>query len=182
MALLTRARRHIGRIFHVAHPTPKHVENSQRGDRRAKRHGYGGTDLDILITRDNRIVNTHWDRPMLRDGFRDPWRMLSPGVKVREMTWRQVSRLVAGRRLRRYRIRSIEAALLHCARLGIVAVLEPKGDKRFELDWPWGHIAAVAEDVGCTVSVRALRDYPSAGAGTRRVAAARRAGFKAWTI
>jgi hypothetical protein len=72
------------------------------------------------------------------------------------MTWTQVSRLVAGRWPRRYRIRSIEAALYHCARLGLIAYLEPKGDPRFAQDWPWQHIRAVADDVGCHVRVRAL--------------------------
>ena len=178
MALLTRARRWVNRhgIGHVKAPIPKHVENSDSGDRRAKRQGKRSNDLDMQITEDNRIVNTHWSRPMVQDGFRDPYGQIPPGRMVRNMTWAEVSRLVAGRFPRRYRIRSIEHALKHCARLGIVAVVEPKGDKRFAEDWPWQHIAAVAEDVGCTVSVRALPQNAAA------LEPARRAGFKAWEI
>lgn len=178
MSLLTRARRWVNRhgIGHVKAPTPKHVENSNRGDRRAKRAGKRSNDLDMQITKDNRIVNTHWARPMMRDGFRDPYGQIKRGRMVRDMTWAEVSRLVAGRRPRRYRIRSIEDALKHCARLGIVAVVEPKGDRRFRQDWPWQHIRAVAEDVGCTVSVRALPENADA------LEPARRAGFEAWEI
>lgn len=176
MALLTRARRLIHGIGHVEYPTPKHVENSDRGDRRARRQGKDGNDLDLQITKDNRIVNTHWARPMIKDGFRDPRSLIPPHKMVRELTWVQVSRLVAGRWPRRYRIRSIERALYHCARLRIVAVLEPKGDPRFREDWVWQHIAAVAEDVGCTASVRALPENAAA------LEPARRAGFEAWRI
>jgi hypothetical protein len=178
MALRTRVRRWVNRhgIGHVKAPTPKHVENSNRGDRRAKRHGKRSNDLDMQITQDRRIVNTHWARPMIHDGFRDPHGEIPRGRMVRNMTWAEVSRLVAGRFPRRYKIRSIEQALRHCARVGIVAVLEPKGDRRFTEDWPWRHIAAVAEDVGCTVSVRALPENAAA------LKPARKVGFEAWEI
>ena len=177
MALFTRPRRWLrGSIFHVKYPRMKHEENSNRGDREAKRRGLRGTDLDMQITADGRIVNTHWARPMIHDRFRDPYHEIKPSTPVSKLTFDEVSRLVAGRRPRRYRIRSIEQALRHCAKLGLVAVLEPKGDPRFRLDWPWQHIAAVAEDVGATVSVRALRENAAA------LEPARRAGFKAWEI
>ena len=178
MALRTLARRLLaGSIFHLrARDYPKHVENSDRGDRMAKRRGKRGIDLDILITRDNRVVNTHWGQPMVRDGFRDPFGQLQPTTPVKRMTWAEASRLRAGRWPRRYRIRSIEHALRHCARLGLVAVLEPKGDQRFTKDLVWQEIAKTAEVFGCTVSVRALPENADA------LPAARRAGFKAWEI
>lgn len=177
MVLLTRARRWLGgSIFHVSYPRMKHEENSNRGDREAKRRDKRGTDLDILITHDGRVVNTHWPRPMERDGFRDPYRKLPRNARVADMTWEEVRRLRAGRWPRRYHIRSIEAALKHCARLGLVAVLEPKGDPRFKQQQVWDHIARVAEDVGCSVSVRALAENAAA------LAPARRAGFETWEI
>lgn len=157
------------RIFHVQAPTPKHVENSDRGDRLAKRRGYNANDLDMQITSDNRIVNTHWSRPMVMDGFRDPYGLIQRHKMVRDLPWAKVSRLVAGRFPRRYRIRSIEQALTHCARLGLIAYLEPKGDPRFAQDWPWAHIRAVADDVGCHVMVRALPQNAAALGPARRV-------------
>jgi len=177
MTLLSRPRRWFrGLIGHVESPVPKHVENSNRGDRRAKRQGKRGNDLDMLITEDNVIVNTHWPHPMIHDGFRDPYDRINRDTPVRKLTWAEVSRLRAGRRPRLYRIRTMDEALRDCARLGIVAVLEPKGDPRFKQDWPWQRIARVAEDVGCTVSVRALRENAAA------LPPARRAGFEAWEI
>lgn len=178
MSLRTATRRWLrGSIFHIkARVAPKHVENSNRGDKRAKRAGKRGTDLDILITKDGRIVNTHWPRPLLRDGFRDPRGQIGKHARVKDLTWTQVARLRAGRRPRLYHIRSIEAALLHCAKLGLVAVLEPKGDPRFNEAWVWEHIADVAQDVGCTVSVRALPENASA------LKAAKAAGFETWEI
>ena len=178
MALLTRARRRIGRILHVAYPTPKHVENSVRGVRRAARRGFDAIDLDMQITKDGVIVGTHWGRPLIKDGFRDPRHLIGRHAQVRDLTWTQVSRLVAGRWPRRYRIARIERLLSECADRGVVALLEPKGDRRFAQAWPWEHIRDVAEDVGCVVSVRALTELD----GRAHVAAARRAGFEAWEI
>lgn len=176
MALRTLPRRLIGSIFHVAYPVMKHTENSVRGVKRAKRLGKHAIDIDMLITSDNRIVGCHWDRPLERDGFRDPLGRIGRSVTVRHLTYTQVSRLVAGRWPRRYHIQPIERLLAECARLGVIALLEPKDDPRFATDWPWQHIAAVADDFGTTVSVRALPQ--NAGA----LPAARRAGFEAWEI
>lgn len=182
MAVLTRSRRWLaGSIFHLlARDYPKHVENSDRGDRMAKRRGKRGTDLDILVTAADphcpytrhpehvdrvchgHVVNTHWPRLMLRDGFRDPEHEIPRTTPVHRMTLPQILRLVAGRWPRLYRVRTIERALRHCARLGIVAVLEPKGDPRFDQLWVWEYIAKTAEIVGCEVSARALPENASA--------------------
>jgi glycerophosphoryl diester phosphodiesterase len=176
MPVLTRARGHVGRIYHVEWPTLKHVENSVRGIRHAHRNGFDAIDLDMLITSDGQILGCHWDRPMRRDGFRDPWRRIDPDKAVRELTWRQVSRLVAGYFPRRYRINRIERLLAECARLGVIAVLEPKDDPRFRQAAIWEHLAAVAEDLGAIVSVYALPQNAAA------LPPARAAGFQAWEI
>lgn len=171
--LRTRARRRIGRIRHVKWPTPKHIENSLRGIAYAARHRYDAIDLDMQITADNRIVGTHWARPMMRDGFHDPEHKIRRYTPVKRLTFAQVRRLVAPGR---YRIHPIEKLLRRCARLGVVALLEPKGDPRFREAWPWEHIAAVADDCGVTVSVRALHENRAA------LGPARDAGFEAWEI
>lgn len=196
MALITHARRWFrGLIFHVEWPRYKHEENSPRGDREAKRRGKRGTDLDLLITKADphcplpagdpehvngacrgHIVNTHWPHLMLRDGFRDPKKALPRHLAVDEMTLPQVLRLVAGRWPRRYRVRRLVAALRHCGRLGLAAVVEPKGDPRFEEQWRWDYIAAVADDTGCAISVRALPENASA------LIPARRAEIEEWEI
>lgn len=171
--VLTRARRRIGRIFHLKWPHFKHEENSVRGAVYAHRHGYNAIDLDLQITADGFVVVTHWARPMRRDRFYDPKHKIGPHRPVDKLDWWQVRRL---RTHDGYRIRRVERMLRVCADLGIVALLEPKGDPRFKKLWPWEHIAAVADDVGCTVSVRALRE--NAGA----LPVARSVGFEAWEI
>lgn len=194
MSLRTLARRFIHGIGHVQAPIPKHVENSNRGDRRAKRQGKDGNDLDLQITKADpncplvghpehvdgeclgHILNTHWLQVLLRDRFRDPQKKIGLHARIDHLVLAQALRLVAGRRPRRYHIRTIEQALTHCARIGLVAVLEPKGDHRFRQDWVWQYIRKVAEQVGCTVSVRALPENAAA------LAPAARAGFKTWEI
>jgi glycerophosphoryl diester phosphodiesterase len=171
--VLTRARRRIGRIFHVEWPRWKHEENSVRGARYASRHGYDAIDLDLQTTADGFIVVTHWARPIRRDRFRDPRHKIGPNRPVSKLDWWQVRRLHTPDG---YRIRTVEHMLRICARLGLVALLEPKGDPRFKRVETWRHIAQVADDVGCTVSVRALPE--NAGA----LPAARQAGFEAWEI
>lgn len=162
-------------VYHVPKGVPYHRGNSIRGIRRAARRGFDKIDLDLLITRDRVIVGCHWPRPLLKDGFRDPMRQVGEFALVHRLPWAVVARLVAGYVVR-YRISRVERLLRECANVGIIALLEPKGDPRFRNDWPWDHIAKVADQVGCHVQVRALPQ--NAGA----LPAARRAGFKAWEI
>ena len=147
------------RTYHLQWPRMKHEENSLRGIRYAARHGFDAIDIDMLITSDDVIVGCHWPEPMERDGFRDPRHKIGRDTPVRRMTWEQVSRLVAGHWPRRYRIQRIERLLAACAKRGIIAYLEPKGDPRFELDWPWQEIRKHADVVGAHVRVRVLRDH-----------------------
>lgn len=176
MALRTLARRRIGSILHVQWPTPKHVENSIRGVRRAKRRRKKSIDLDLQMTKDGVIVGTHWALPMVHDGFFDPLGKISRHTPISELTWAEVSRLRAVTRGRAYRIHRIEELLAACERYGRVALLEPKGDHRFRADPPWQHITLVADDFGTTVSVRALPQNAAA------LPPARRAGLRAWEI
>lgn len=158
-------------IFHLKWPRWKHEENSLRGIRFASTHGYGWIDLDLQITSDGVIVVTHWPRPQRRDAFRDPRRKISRDTPVSRLTWAQVRRL---RTSDGYRIRRIETMLRACAKYGIGAYVEPKGDRRFELDAPWRHMKAVAEDVGADLRARSLRDLGGRDAGWRRMQAAKR--------
>lgn len=173
MSLRTLARNRVGRIFHVAWPVMKHVENSLRGAIYAHKHGYHAIDLDLQMTSDGVIVVTHWARPMRKDRFYDPQHRINPDTPISHLTWRQVRRL---RTHDGYRIQRVERMLRACGRLGVVALLEPKGDPRFRQDAPWEHIAAVADDLGCTVSVRALPQNAAA------LAPAKRAHLEAWEI
>lgn len=166
------------RIFHVQWPILKHVENSIQGIRKAARLGYDAIDLDLLITKDGVVVVCHWMQPLKRDGFKDPWRRIQVHALVKELTWEQIKRLRAGNG--EYRIIRVERALRECYARKIIPYLEPKNDKRFEEDWPWQQIVAAARAIGVRVWVRAIRNFPTEGAGLRRVQAARRNGVPRW--
>jgi hypothetical protein len=171
-------------VFHLKAPHMKHEENSVRGVKRAKALGDSETDLDMCITKADphcprqyhpdgkpcrgHIVGCHWAEPMIHDGFVDPLHKLDPHTRVDEMTLQEVLRLRARTGRLVYRVCTIETLLGACAKYGRSAVLEPKGDKRFDLDWPWEHIKDVADDLGVHVRSYALPANASALPAARR--------------
>lgn len=145
-------------VFHVEHPTPKHVENSVRGIKAAKRRGFAEIDLDLLLTKDGRIVGCHWPRPMEMDGFTDPYGELGEHRTVASMTFAEVHRLKAKTGFWTYRIQPIELLINQCAKSGVGPVLEPK-DHRFNQRQYWNHLAAVADDAGVDLRMYALPKF-----------------------
>lgn len=83
-------------ILHKPHRQPYHVLNSLDGPRIVARLGANAWDCDVNVTRDHVQVATHWPRPMMRDGFRDPTGQLGRRTPVWDMTAAQVARLRAG--------------------------------------------------------------------------------------
>ena len=179
-------------IFHLSYPFKKHVENSIRGVKLAARRRFKWIDADLLITKADpdcrhcapgvcpgHIVWTHWDRPMVKDGFYDPLRLLDPRTRVREMTLDEVLRL---RTKDGYRIHRVETLFRVCAAQNIGAYVEPKDDPRFEQDWPWRRLKALSRLRRVRLRSYTLKDFPTLGAGVRRVQAARRNGVRAKTI
>ena len=176
-------------IFHLSFPFKKHVENSIRGVRLAARRHFVWTDADLLITKADpdcpfrahaehidgvchgHIVWTHWDRPMERDDFFDPLGLLDPHTRVRNMTLREVLRL---RTKDGYRIHSVAVLFRVCAAQNVGAYVEPKGDSRFEQDWPWAYLKGLSRTRGARLRARSLRNLGGLRAGVRRVRAARR--------
>jgi glycerophosphoryl diester phosphodiesterase len=167
-------------IFHLKHPHPKHEENSLRGIRKAARRGFDEIDLDLQMTKDGAIVVTHWPRPMIRDGFRDPAGKLRRTRTVASMTLAEVTRLRT--KHGGYRIQPLRAALAQCARSGIGARLEPKGDRRFENEALWVGVKREADALGAKVRGYSIRNLGGRGAGVRRVRAMNAAGIKSKVI
>lgn len=167
------------RIYHTAKSEPYHRGNSIRGIRRAKRRGYNATDIDLNISKDDQLVPTHWGRLVRFDGFKDPLNQLGKSAVVKRLTFDQIARL---RTDDGYRVLRLEALLRECARLGIVAVVEAKNDPRFERDYIWQQLRRLADKTGADVRVRSIKDLGGKNAGGRRVKAAQRNGFQAWTI
>lgn len=176
MTLRTLARHEIDGIYHRDRPF-KHIENSPRGVRLAAAHDDDGIDIDLQITADGVICACHDNQP-LEHGFFDPLHRLPRDMKISEHKWTQVSRLVAVTGGRVYRIPRIERMFRACHRHHRVAVVEPKANKAFRLDWPWQYMAEEAEAAGCALSARALPELD----GAAHIAAAHRAGIEAWLI
>jgi hypothetical protein len=132
-----------GAIGHVARGVKYHVGNSIRG-LRAMAQWFRKADRDVQKTRDNRLVITHWPRPMIRDGFVDPLGKLSRWRTVDSMTLAEVQRLRAPGD---YQIQTLEADAQECARLNIDPVYEPK-TKRLQNQADWDYIAKYAKGLG----------------------------------
>lgn len=170
-------------IFHRHGNQPYRFENSFRGILHAVRHGYRRIDLDVQMTKDGVLVNTHWARPMLKDTFFDPkHRLKNKHLTVNQMTWEQVQRLQSKGG---YKIRTLNAALKYCAEHGLGATIEPKTDaplNRFEKKETWVPVKAFADSVGCDLRGYSIRNYGGKNAGVRRVNAMRAAGIPAVPI
>jgi hypothetical protein len=183
----------VGKKFHVEYPTLKHVENSLRGSRRAKRRGYKTNDLDLLpdevlvqaikhyrvgslpeILIAGHIWNTHWPDPFRHDGFRDPKRILGRGDHMHEMHPNEIGRLVAGHRPVLYKIPTVEQQFKLCAEIHLQALIEPKRSPVWMRPEVWRYLAKQAEHYGTHVGVYSLMHDC--------LPVARRAGFKAWAI
>lgn len=167
-----------GPIYHLSWPHYKHEENSIHGVRVAHRKHYARIDIDLTVSAEHHIFANHWAHPMLKDGFRDPLRQIDRHTSMHQMTDAQIERLVAGHRpFRRYHIHRIETILAECGRLGIVALLEPKGAPLFDHVETWTYLMKVADQVGAHIEVYALPQNASA------LPAARAAGIEhVWEI
>jgi len=176
-------------IFHKKHSVLYHTENSLRGIRAAAKmmrrvrgrlvHRWNEIDLDLTMTKDGVIVNSHWGRPLLKDGFIDPEGKIGKQARTHDLTWEEIHRLHTKDG---YRIRKLETALRECARVGIGARLEPKVDVRFEDVETWLPVKAQADRLGVKVKGYSIRNLGGKGAGVRRVEAMKAAGIPAVPI
>jgi hypothetical protein len=167
-----------GKIFHVAKGTPYHVENSLRGVAFADSHGYIGIDLDVNGDADDIIWATHWGRPMLRDGFRDPLRRLSRFKQVHQMSSEEVARL---RTRDGYRIWRVSRLIKEARRRRLVVEVEAKPSPPLYGKRAWRNLAAeLGGDTRDGLLVKVLLDlgpHPE-----NRLKAAHAAGFRTCAI
>lgn len=167
-----RAPRSWRRFFHVRPGQPYHIANSRRGIRLAVAKGYKAIDLDAQVTRDGVLVNTHWLRPLLRDGFRAPkGSRISRFARVDRLTWEQVASL---RTRDGYRIRQMWQMLDFAAAAGLERVeVEAKRSRGIARPWIWRdlHIGLLPQPL---VVVKVLSTHPQAH---EVLAAAKAAGF-----
>ena len=167
-----------GPTFHVSWPRYKHEENSLRGVKEAHRRHDVRIDIDLSASLERHIYANHWEHPMLRDGFRDPQHLINAHRPFSRLHDAEIHRLVAGHRpFAVYHIQRIERMLAECAKYGLVALLEPKGDPLFDQVSTWEYLLKVADAVGCHIEVYALPQNASA------LPAAKKAGIEhVWEI
>jgi glycerophosphoryl diester phosphodiesterase len=167
-----------GQIYHVPKGTPYHVENSLHGVGLAKAHGYVGIDLDVNGDADDIIWATHWGRPMLRDGFRDPLRRLSRFRQMHQMTSEEVARL---RTRDGYQIRRVSQLIKEARRKGLVVEVEAKPSPPLYGKAAWRNLAAeLGGDTQEGLLVKVLLDLgPNP---QNRLKAAHAAGFRTCAI
>lgn len=166
-----------GKIFHVDKGTPYHVENSLRGVALAKRLGYDGIDLDVNASSDDVVFGTHWGRPMLRDGFRDPLGKLSRDTDMHRITSEQVGRL---RTSDGYRIRRVSTLIKGARRLGLSVEVEAKPSPPLYEKRAWQNLADELDGKTDGVLVKVLLDLgPNP---QNRLKAAHAAGFRTCAI
>lgn len=141
-------------MYHVAKGVPYFVGNSPQAVRRAAAAGKDYIDLDAKITKDGVIVNTHWGQPLLH-GFRDPLKKIKRTAKVRDLTWSEVSRLVATHKGETYKIKRMVEQIATARSLKIGVEMETKLDSRFERASTYDEIAAMRRQ-GALVVVKVV--------------------------
>lgn len=125
----------LGKPHHPRKGQPYHEVNSIRGIEAARKAGLRWIDLDSQVcwrdsTRSIRIsVNTHWPRPVAKDGFYDPKRVVDRTTLIHSLTWEQVARLRT--REGRYTIRPTIAQYRYAARRRVNVLDEKKAHEDF---------------------------------------------------
>lgn len=127
-----------------------HRTNSLRGIRHAKSAGFKRIDLDVMTTKDDVLVVNHSFGAMSKEGFRAAG---VPNLPIDKLTWAQVKRLRTGNG---YRIQKLSTCLDECARLGLWAALDLKGDRRegFRITRAVGRITRLANRSGAKVYLK----------------------------
>lgn len=145
-----------GKMFHVKAPTPKHIENSYRGDLKAKAQGCDSNDVDMLKTLDGIIINEHWPRLMVLDGFIDPLGKLNPHTTlVSNQTWATLQRLHTQDG---HRLRTMAEAFMHLAEVGLIASAEAKGP-----NWSYNDMESLwraAHTAKCPTIIKSAWTHP----------------------
>lgn len=135
-------------------------ENSPAGIEFAAKHGYSSIDLDMQITRDGRVVATHWAQPMKKDHFFDPEHKLNPELKVSEMTLEEISRL--RNQDEKSQIYPIETMIDLLKKHEIGGDFEAKNDARFANPEVMGHLADRVRQSGIQANLKSIdRDETS---------------------
>ncbi len=148
-------------MFHKGAPNAPDTyafENTPQGIKFAAENGYASIDLDMQITKDGKLVATHWAQPMKKDGFYDPLGKLDKDTKVSEMTFAEVSRL--RNEDGQSQIYPMSEMIKELKKNGIAGDLEAKDDPRFADDKVMGSIAQMVRDAGISANLKSIDRGP----------------------
>lgn len=129
-------------------------ENTPAGIKFAAENGYASIDLDMLITKDGKLVATHYEDPMKKDGFYDPLGKLDKDTLVSEMTLAEITRL--RNKDGQSRIYPMETMIEHLKKNNIAGDLEAKDDPRFASDAVMGQIADMVSEAGISANLKTI--------------------------
>lgn len=124
-------------------------------------------DFDMLMSKDDVFMGTHWDLP-LQHGFHDPLGRTRPTRRVKSMTYDHLARLRADG----YRMWSMWVLLREAARRRITVEVDAKHDDRFQDVAVMRRLKAVADRFGCDIVVKTTSDLPGASRVLRAAKAA----------
>lgn len=159
------------RIAHKPDRDRYRAWNSRIGIRKAAAAGASALDVDMQVSRDGVFLATHWERPLLRDGFRDPLGKIGRFTRVDHLWASDVERL---RSEEGYRIRPVHQLFPTAKRHGVTLCLEAKEDHRLVHPEAWAQLAADVREEDAPV---VIMSQPFGGVGVRALAAAKAAGL-----
>lgn len=154
-----------------AHLKPYYVNDSIDGLDWAVKHGYNAIDLNFHVTRDKIIVNTHWSQPLLH-GFHDPLGKIATNAQIKDLTWREVSRL---RSVDGHRIRTAGRMLREAKKRGLRVEFEAKNSPAFTNSDIWRRVKDLADKLHLSLQMK-VESWVDVPGGAPAILAAAKAG------
>lgn len=142
--------------YHRKSGQPYALENSLEGIEYAKRHGYKGIDIDVMVTKDGVLVGSHAWEPLksgITGGFKDPAGKIKKDTRLSEMTLAEVRRL---RHEDGYRISTLEELIVKAKAENINLIIEMKVPAKIEKQLP--KVAALLNKHGVKAGITSRKD------------------------
>lgn len=167
-----RSPKHVpGAWARFAHFEPYYRNDSIDGLNWAVRHGYNAIDLNFQVTRDRVIVNTHWSQPLLH-GFHDPLGKIAKNARIKDLTWREVSRLRAPGG---HRIRTMNRMLAEAKKRNLRVEFEAKNSPAFTDPAIWARVNKRANQLHLSLQMK-VESWVAVPGGAPAILAAAKAG------
>lgn len=144
--------------YHRKSGQPYALENSIQGIDYAKKEGYKGIDIDVMVSKDGVLVGSHAWEPLksgITGGFKDPLGKIKKDARLSELTLAELRRL---RHEDGYRISTLEELIIHAKLKGINLIIEMKVPSKIERQLP--QIAALLNKHNVKAGITSRKDKP----------------------